>query len=73
MTWNPIETAPKDGTIILISSGKYVEAAYWSRHPRATGGDDEFPWVTLDETNVINGRTAESPDHWMPLPDAPTT
>jgi hypothetical protein len=75
--WQPIETAPKDGTIILIARGSadatfsFVEAAYWSQCARATGGDKQFPWVTLDETNGVNGRTEGSPTHWMPLPEGP--
>ena len=73
--WQPIETAPKDGTIILISgpraSSKFVEAAYWGLAPRSFGGDKHFPWTTLDETNGTNGRAEDSPTHWMPMPAPP--
>lgn len=73
--WQPIDTAPRDGEIILISGpgarGPYVEAAYWSQCPRAYGGDKRYPWVTLDETNGVNGRMECSPAHWMKLPPHP--
>lgn len=76
--WQPIETAPKDGTVILIARGPkdatfpFVEAAYWSQCVRAFGGCKKYPWVTLDKTNGVNGRTEDSPTHWMPLPPSPS-
>lgn len=72
--WQPIETAPKDGTIILISrEGGFVEAAYWNLARRVAGTDKDFPWTTLDEFNLTNGRTEDSPTHWQPLPEAPAS
>lgn len=62
MEWQPIETAPKDGTAILIAkspcdhwAGMFV--AYWS--------DD------LDEWFYSINRIVRQPTHWMPLPAAP--
>lgn len=71
--WQPIESAPKDGTIILIAKGRYVFAAYWSQCPMATGGSAEYPWVFLDETNGVNGYIGDEngPSHWQPLPKPP--
>jgi len=38
MSWKPIETAPKDGTVIdLIVNGKHVPNAYWSFSVNADG------------------------------------
>lgn len=73
--WQPIETAPKDGTIILVSDKRSVSAAYWGLAPRASGlVDRNYPWTMLDETNGLNGWMdgPSGPTHWMPLPAPPT-
>lgn len=78
--WQPIETVPRDGTIILITNGRSVMAAYWSLGVRVYGGagfgiNAEYAWAFLDETNGLNGFKAEgkhSPTHWMPLPEPPS-
>lgn len=59
--WFPIETAPKDGTEILVHTkyGNFYVVSY----------DDVFsaPWrVRNDE-----GLGEKTPTHWMPLPEAP--
>lgn len=61
MEWQPIETAPKDGTEILVHTryGNFYVVGY----------DDVFsaPWrVRNDE-----GLTETAPTHWMPLPPPP--
>lgn len=68
--WQPIETAPKDGTRILFAL-PYVWCGYW-RCERPVGMPD-YRW---DETWI--GWTREAfedrplnPTHWMPLPDPP--
>lgn len=59
--WQPIETAPKDGTEILIYSryGDQYVVSY----------DDSFnaPWRVRNE----EGLNAHIPTHWMPLPEPP--
>lgn len=86
MTWQPIETAPKDGTPIVL--GK----ANWLVFPKARwlmcDGDEAsfFAWVFDDEyspclvPNEDGGNIlgwAEDiengcmPTHWMPLPEPP--
>lgn len=53
--WHPIETAPKDKTVIITGrypTGRaYVEESYW--HPRGH-------W---------NARRSEPPTHWQPMPE----
>lgn len=63
MKWQPIETAPKDGTIILVADkGVYVaRIAQWDKGMLRSGGG----W--LDAWNSDN----VEPTHWMPLPDVP--
>ena len=61
MKWQPIETAPKDGTWILTytegvmnSEGPYLVVRYWNGEWTEPGG--LWPLV---------------PDYWMPLPEPP--
>ena len=55
--WQPIETAPKDGTTVLgYEHGWRGTIRYWSG--RKNGWVDEIDQYC-------------SPSHWMPLPEAP--
>jgi hypothetical protein len=56
--WQPIETAPKDGTVVLIWSPSRGACAAWKK---GRG------WHT--EPGVYH---VSRPTHWMPLPDPPT-
>jgi len=64
MNWQPIETAPKDGTFVLLSGH---ELPVW-----------QGSWVGRVGRYPINGWTRFnsvdidwSPTHWMPLPEPP--
>ena len=69
MTWQTIETAPRDGSVIVATwkdtwkdSGNrlphiHIEAMYW---------DEESWWYAYDGDGP-----ARPPTHWMPLPTAP--
>jgi len=73
--WQPIETAPRDGTIILLADRGYVLVGYWglAKGVSPAGSNKRFPWVTLDETNGVNSMMDGEfgPDHWMPRPKPP--
>lgn len=57
--WQPIETAPKDGTDIFVAGGKFKPmVAFWFRDG----------WVNVW---TFEDRTAPNPTHWMPLPEPP--
>ena len=60
--WMPIETAPKDGTHIIVGRpGKPVWAGVrWRVMLRGRSRWDSFV-----------GPVPFEPTHWMPLPDAP--
>lgn len=72
MEWQPIETAPKDGTVILVAtweisadmaSAKW-NGLYWdTRHM-----DDDPSHILLDEMSF---REFGSPTHWMTPPPPP--
>lgn len=64
--WQPIESAPKDGTYILAinartNPGRQHVVHYSERY------NDRFTWVTDSAPmSFVNGIT-----HWMPLPEPP--
>jgi hypothetical protein len=60
MLWQPIETAPKDGTRVLIADSNVWMAV-------ATFWPCNMYWT--DDT--ISGLKLNSPTHWMPLPEPP--
>lgn len=69
MDWQPIETAPKDGTYILLGGCKHgpaVRIGYWGPgrydHRRR---EYERGWADGPAYGF-------NPTHWMPLPPAPT-
>jgi hypothetical protein len=58
--WLPIETAPKDGTCVLVvSCGRVVTASFSKYSEKWFDGC----------LNDLDG--TEQPTHWMPLPAPP--
>ena len=66
-TWQPIETAPKDGRVIIAWFGaardNYVESVYWSS-PNSNRG----AWTWQHDGD----QPENPPTHWMLLPAPPT-
>lgn len=62
--WYPIQDAPTDGTLLLLTDGDEVLSGYWNDND-AFG----FGWIICDPSNLYIG-TAE-PTHWMPMPEPP--
>ena len=60
--WQPIETAPKDGTWILV---------YTPENEEFKGGHSVATWAM--NTWIYDGMCPEEwpPTHWMPLPQPP--
>lgn len=68
MDWQPIETAPNDGThIILLDAldGGSVYRASW-----VVEGDIEGYWAVWCGQPVVH---EPDPTHWMPLPTPPSS
>lgn len=69
--WQPIETAPRDGTIILAWR-YYMVAMRWDEK-----AGDEFPWeaVQLGGLHAMKENGYQEEDlaltHWMSLPEPP--
>ena len=60
LTWQPIETAPKDGQFLVYmptDDRQPMQVAKWHPNVKVIGGVFAFD--------------AEPPTHWMPLPSAP--
>lgn len=54
--WQPIETAPKNGSFILLATPKgRIADGFWS----PAYGVWSWPYVMIE------------PTHWMPLPERP--
>lgn len=63
--WQPIETAPKDGTAIL---GYFGQTAGDEPPDMAViRYDKKYEWVIAD----LDTEQVDEPTHWMPLPDPP--
>lgn len=82
--WNPIETAPKDGTMVLLYCGEGCGTmlARWiapcnflneSEYRGDLGDWEDEDWFFADF--VEGGRVSNDgvPTHWMPLPKKPRT
>jgi len=68
--WKPIETAPKDGTRVLIEDrGIYI--AYWSERCAFEQFKTMPGWQIFDCEDGWYSVAAEAPTHWMPLPAPP--
>ena len=64
-TWQPIETAPKDGTEILGLEGEVIGQMKWRSEPYRKTGWHLSQLVWGDES------TFSEPTHWMPKPEKP--
>lgn len=65
MEWQPIETAPKDGTEFLAWRRGMFANCY--RVPR----DDCEMWCFGGQSAAVEYRPSIKPSHWMPLPPPP--
>ena len=79
--WQPIETAPKDGTVIDVWREAYRETVYWGLPPHECGemghlcdsdwhGLKQPGWVCATFGEFIGGEH-DPFTHWRPLPTGP--
>jgi len=69
--WQPIETAPKDGTCILVindNKGGYYTEPFAIGVAAYEGSYKTRAWYSQA---CCDGVSYFTPTHWMPLPEAP--
>lgn len=71
MMWQPIETAPNDGTYILLGSneGSWV-ARYTPVYQSGFVPDNKWQSMMLNHDHMKRHPKLK-PTHWMPLPTPP--
>lgn len=72
-TWQPIETAPKDGSYFLASNAHGVWVAHWEEFsPGGFRFDQPYRTVMLNHWHIADkANQYRPPTHWMPLPAPP--
>lgn len=66
--WQPIETAPRDGSDVLLTDGVNIENCYYNKEYKCSEGW----WVVSCSDNWGFACVHEAqPTHWMPLPKPP--
>jgi hypothetical protein len=76
MEWEPIETAPRDGTEIIVTDGRDVFTARY----RISNCANDAPFFAVSADGEFFNRGTDWqfepdyrwPTHWMPLPAPPT-
>ena len=82
MEWQPIETAPKDGRLILVYNnlnngtitsinGKIAVARYGHQHDGLEESLWEYGTYYSENSKDNQGAYLISATHWMPLPNPP--
>lgn len=76
MEWQPIETAPKDGSYVLTFvpkpwNGLTIKPLRWEEEVTLTWEDVDATTRERRETDSSHWSTYEEPTHWMPLPPPP--
>ena len=72
MTWQTIDTAPKDGTVVLVFADQHIAMLgriypHNSIHTAKWNGEAWIVAVYQDLGPSVSG----PPTHWMPLPPIP--
>jgi hypothetical protein len=73
--WQPIETAPKDGTSILVATEEGVQLVAWLDNNTSLHSRKFMEWCEPGSWQDEQGgyTIADNPTHWTPLPNLPKT
>jgi hypothetical protein len=72
--WQPIDTAPKDGTLVdLFAGGERRCHCAWVDYSEPLGSDPEDgEWLQQYAEHITSWfKVHETPTHWMPIPKGP--
>ena len=77
--WQPIETAPRDGSLIWLGSPEAMRLGFWTQgkefesHGTIDGGWRDMSAAESSITGETSLRTGLhfAPTHWMPTPEPP--
>lgn len=67
--WEPIESAPRDGTVILLCGGAYHGYPFSGKWDLGPFGDTDRPWLNVINDSRLYGHV---PKKWMRLPECET-
>lgn len=67
MNWLPIDTAPKDGTIVDLWVANINGAKFRVTDANFSRGEWRVDGIIIDNLYL----TVSIPSHWMPLPEPP--
>lgn len=72
MEWQPIETAAKDGSVILLANYGGVWVGYFCAVYQS-GFRPANPWhsIMLNHDHIAVQHNSHQPTHWMSLPEQP--
>lgn len=77
MQWQPIETAPKDGTRFLVyariepADRRFLPNHFYAVAWFESGGQRHKPFLKADFGAGHYGPKLDEITHWMPLPEPP--
>lgn len=76
--WQPIETAPKDGTVLILWNGATLGTGSWEAYARDELGnaigintEDQPDCIDRWEWTGEGFETSPAPTHWQPMPEPP--
>lgn len=72
MDWQPIETAPRDGSLIMVANPNSGVWMAWYKAVYQSGFCPNNPWQSaMLNHDHLSKNGSWIPTHWMPLPDPP--
>lgn len=69
--WQPMETAPRDGTDILVSNGEWIDVGWFSQSIWLGVDSEQGAFVIDDPRDYPIWGDALGLTHWHPLPPPP--